>query len=103
MDRFEVQQAVVVAKLMPVMEAWLAGKVVQFCNQQMFEDWQDFKGDSPAFTDQNLAWRIKPVPRRWWLAIQPTGAVLIFESKAGLDCSRSVLDGAEKIEVVEQL
>lgn len=77
MDRKEVAELVQTTKLLPIMEAWLKGKTVQFSSWQMFDGWHDVTSESPAFNDPDVTWRIKPVPRKWWIAIYKDGTMTI--------------------------
>lgn len=97
MDRKEVADLVMTTKLLPIMEAWLEGKTIQFSNWKMFDGWHDVTSESPAFNDPDVTWRIKPVPRKWWIAIYRDG-------RMGIDTS-AVRDGTEVelVPVVESL
>lgn len=68
MNRNEVIRAVEVAKLLPVMEAWLEGKAIQ-CRPVTSVFWVDVTGDKPAFGDSDFMFRIKPEPRRWAIIV----------------------------------
>jgi hypothetical protein len=97
MERIAVINLVNTTKLLPVMEAWLRGEKIQFANFSMFNGWKDWEGDSPEFEREDLSWRIKPIPRSWWIAIYNDGSMRIDNS--------AVRDGteAELIKVQEVL
>lgn len=104
MDRDKVASLVTMANRLPVMKAWLESRDIQARqNGPLFTDWKDFSGSEPPFDDMKFEWRIKPQPREWWLVVNPHGGVLVFETEAGMNCSSSVLKGAEKIYVQEVL
>lgn len=102
MDRFEVAQAVSTAKLLPVMEAWLSGKAVQYHVNNIYGEWTDFTGDTPAFQDLGFRWRVKPEPRHWWVNTYPDGEAEAFATKAEAD-SRAAGDRSGCVEVIEVL
>lgn len=95
MNRSEVVRAVTAAKNLPVMEAWLKGHVVQYCSQMIFTEWKDFTGDSPDFGDFLTEWRVKPIPRRWSVAIDSNGRPRFIGTH------EKVTEGTEVIEVEE--
>lgn len=50
--------------LLPVIQAFTEGKVIQFKSSYVKEDWRDFRSplpdDYPAFTSSSWRWRVKP-------------------------------------------
>jgi hypothetical protein len=101
MDRQEVFQAVAAVKELPVMEAWLRGEAVEIRDCRTFDGWKEFKGEQPAFGVSHFEWRIKPVPRRWWIVESADGSASRW---ASLDEARkNQADSDTIIEVVEVL
>lgn len=59
-----------IKKLLPIFQAIAEGKEVQhrYINQPQYgwSDW-DAVEESPRFDDGGFEWRIKPVPREFWI------------------------------------
>ncbi len=56
--------------LIPVLTAFKEGKIIQW-NHNVDEVWHDyreydFKCDLP-FMSEGFSWRVKPLPREWWV------------------------------------
>ncbi len=57
-------------ELLPVLEAWARGEVVEW-RHTGFKEWRDSTHDAPKsglnFDDPYLEWRVKPKAREWWV------------------------------------
>lgn len=68
-------------KLLPVIQAWIDGKTVQY-KYKHGDEWHDFKAEEkPGFTLDGTEWRIKPEPREFWIIEYDLGRKILFENQ----------------------
>lgn len=60
-----------------VLQAWADGKEIQVRDKTSgFNTWHGFSPSEQTgadFENDNLEWRVKPEPRRWWVNIYDSG------------------------------
>jgi hypothetical protein len=63
---------------LPAIQAFAEGRPIQVRQPGLINDWDDFIGHSPCFTDLAFQWRAKPEAklREWTLEEVPVGAVI---------------------------
>ena len=91
-----------IKNLLPIIEALVEGKAVQFRPRNTILPWEDVIVVTGFYDDYE--YRIKPEPRRFWLIENCTGPGSVqFESKtdAALNCKFGSIGIVEFVEVIK--
>src|ERR1044072_5131909 len=100
MNRDEVARIVTGSSNIEVMKAWVEEKTVQVRVAPWYE-WADYEGDNPTFEDPSLLWRVKPVPRHFWVIEHEPNDFEIFASHSDLVSYWGIERAPLAFEVVE--